>query len=274
MLHGGNCGIDNLVLQEIGNHEFLWPFNEAFHDQETCSDASTASIAQEDQIIQIQRMGGCYCSAPYIVPRRAWKKHGNPDAKDGEYRFVQCGDGTSEAWRSIRHYVGAHVVQLEVEAALLASKEPSLDTLDFRDLDRALDSTSFWGYVREVVKKYFTDSSWIDELIKVLREVERNRQEGTFPRKAPMKHNETGLAIPQKRTVQEQDDPLMLHDNVWNSFKIRIILDWEAGRRGRNYREVIKKPDDDEAAGRLVESFKVAWRERLQARKKRQLGAN
>jgi len=59
---------------------------------------------------------------------------------------------------------------------------------------------------------------------------------------------------------------------MWSRVKKSVVYCWEEGRLERDYKGLIRKSDDDEAAGKVVDMFKIAWRERLQARKKRQLG--
>jgi len=257
-------------LREFDDQDFLWLFLDHAADYwETRRDASNTFEAKDDHIISVGHISDCE-SGPYIVPHGVWKKHGDPDAKNGEYRFVQYGHRVAHTWRSIRHYVGCQVVQLEVEAALNASKEPELQALDLYDFDRTLDNGryfNFYGYAREAVNQ--RDPSWIDEYIRVLREVERNWQRGILPTiSLEGGAEEAGATLPQNRKAQKPDDPLMLSDNMWDCFAKRIPMYWQAGRQNRDYRGVIKNPDDAEAAGRLVEMFKAAWRERLEARGK------
>jgi len=272
LLHGGNTGVNDLTLQDVADDEFEWLCYESF--DETSSESSTASVAQDDQIIRVGMVGDCEGSAPYIIPHGAWKKHWDPNAKDGEYRFVQSGHRYQKAWNSVRHYAGAQVVQLEVEAALTTSKKPDVERLDIGDRDRALDKALFWRQVEELLHNLWNDQSWIEELLRVFRTVELNRQKGIFPTTSPEKEEDGAiLALPLKRTSQTQDDGLEFSDDMWSRVKKSVVYCWEEGRLERDYKGLIRKPDDDEAAGKVVDMFKIAWRERLQARKKRQLGA-
>jgi len=62
--------------------------------------------------IKLQPYYGLGPEEPFIVPHETWKCNGDPQAMDGDYRFVHSGVNFMQ-WASFRHYVGEMVVTLE-----------------------------------------------------------------------------------------------------------------------------------------------------------------
>jgi len=77
-------------------------------DGESKTDGYTIRLWSTEEFISCRQ---------FIVPHSTWKVYGDPQAADGEYRYVHSGEIMAE-WPSFRHYVGEKVIQLEAQARI------------------------------------------------------------------------------------------------------------------------------------------------------------